>query len=317
MFFFFLRMAATTSVLPHLPHLLPSASPSPTPLKTQVAVDISHHANLLALHRRVTTRDAVVGWFATSPQGALPSGGDALIHDFYSRECGPSHLPVHVTIDTSLTGSSVRICAYSGRSLSLGNAAPAAAAASTSAAAPAAAEPASPGEAGAAAAASAAAPPSPSPSAAPRPSPKTLATAFVEIPFKVITADAERLGARLLTTELVSPAAPRAAAPAAGGGAEAAATASLDASLERLVSMLESGSRWCSRVAAGEAAPDPAAAAGLADALAALAPLPAPEVEQLVAGATQDAMLLLYLSKLVSAHVTLSDRLGTASLPIL
>ena len=256
------------------------------------------------LRESSSARDVVVGWFATSPQGAPPSGGDALIHDFYSRECGPSHLPVHVTIDTSLTGSSVRICAYSGRSLSLGNAAPVAVA-STSAAAV---EPASPGEA------PAAAPPSPSP-ATPRPSPKTLATAFVEIPFKVVTADAERLGARLLTTELVSPA--EAATSAPPSGEEAATTASLDASLERLVSMLESGSRWCSRVAAGEAAPDPAAAAGLADALAALAPLPSAEVEQLVAGATQDAMLLLYLSKLVSAQVTLSDRLGTASLPIL
>jgi len=222
-----------------------------------------------------------------------------LIHDFYSRECGPSHLPVHVTIDTSLTGNSVRICAYSGRSLSLGNSA---ASTSSSASAAAAKEPASPGEG-----ATAAAPPSPSPSA--RPSPKTLATAFVEIPFKVITADAERLGAKLLTTELVSPA-------EAAPGPDAA-EASLDLSLEKLVSMLESGSRWCSRVASGEAKPDAAAAASLADALAALAPLPPAEVEQLVAGATQDAMLLLYLSKLVSAHVALSDRLGTASLPIL
>ena len=204
---------------------------------------------------------------------------------------------MHVTVDTSLTGSSVRIAAYTGRSLSLGNAA-APAAASTSAAA---AEPASPGDA-------TAAPPSPSPAPAPRPSPKTLATAFVEIPFKVVTADAERLGAKLLTTELVAPAE---AAPAEGGAN------SLDASLERLVSMLEAGARWCSRVASGAAAPAAAAAAGLADALAALAPLPAPEVEQLVAGATQDAMLLLYLSKLVSAQVTLSDRLGTAALPIL
>ena len=58
---------------------------------------------------------------------------------------------------------------------------------------------------------------------------------------------------------------PGAAAPAAGD-AEATATASLDVSLERLVSMLESGLRWCSRVAAGEDVPDPAAAAGLADA---------------------------------------------------
>ncbi len=105
--------------------------------------------------------------------------------------------------------------------------------------------------------ASSGAPPSPSPSAAPHPSPKTPATAFVEIPFKVITADAEGLGARLLTTELVLPAA---ATPGA------AAKASLDATLERMVSILESSLRWCSRVAAGEDVPDPAAAAGLADA---------------------------------------------------
>ena len=62
---------------------------------------------------------------------------------------------------------------------------------------------------------------------------------------------------------------PRAAAPAAGD-AEAAATASLDASPELPESMLESGLRWCSRVAAGEDVPDPAAAADLVDALARL-----------------------------------------------
>ena len=63
---------------------------------------------------------------------------------------------------------------------------------------------------------------------------------------------------------------PGAATPAAGD-AKATATASLAASLERLVSMLESGLRCCSRVSAGGGAvPDPAAAAGLADALARL-----------------------------------------------
>ena len=62
---------------------------------------------------------------------------------------------------------------------------------------------------------------------------------------------------------------PGAAAPAAGD-AEAAATASLDGSPERMVSMLESGLLWCSRVDAGEDVPDPAAAAGLVDALALL-----------------------------------------------
>lgn len=39
------------------------------------------------MHKKASPRDAVVGWFATSPAGAPPAGGDALIHEFYSREC--------------------------------------------------------------------------------------------------------------------------------------------------------------------------------------------------------------------------------------
>ena len=60
---------------------------TPHPFISQVALDIAHHNNLLAMHKKASPRDAVVGWFATSPAGAPPAGGDALIHEFYSREC--------------------------------------------------------------------------------------------------------------------------------------------------------------------------------------------------------------------------------------
>ena len=55
----------------------------------------------------------------------------------------------------------------------------------------------------------------------------------------------------------------------------------------------------------------------VADALAALPPLPPADLEAMAAASAQDALLVLYLSKLLEAQVALADRLGTASLPIL
>ena len=43
-----------------------------------------------------------------------------------------------------------------------------------------------------------------------------------------------------------------------------------------------------------------------------------PEIfEALLTDSAQDALLVMYLSNLVRAHVALADRLGTAHLPIL
>ena len=224
-----------------------NADPCPSPHSSQVALDIAHHSNLLALHHKVSPKEVVVGWFSTS---AAPAPGDALIHEFYSREC-PN--PVYVTIDTSLQGESVDVTAHVGRALSLGGSA--------------------------------------------------VAMAFVETPCDVRTADAERLGMDLLTRELVG---------RLPGEGEA-----LDASVGRLVDLLARGAAYAEAVAAGAAKPDAAAGRALADALAALPQLPPSDLDALVCDAQQDALLVAYLSELVLAQVALSDRLGTAALPIL
>jgi Maintenance of mitochondrial structure and function len=55
----------------------------------------------------------------------------------------------------------------------------------------------------------------------------------------------------------------------------------------------------------------------ISDTLAAVPYISKEEFEQLYQDSTQDALLVMYLSSLVRAHVALADRLGTASLPLL
>ncbi|KAK9843940.1 hypothetical protein WJX84_006794 [Apatococcus fuscideae] len=79
----------------------------------RVAVDITHHQLLAGLQAKVNPKEVVVGWYST---GDGVSGSDALIQDFYSREC---QNPVHVTIDTTLQNQSLAIKAYISRALLL------------------------------------------------------------------------------------------------------------------------------------------------------------------------------------------------------
>lgn len=60
-----------------------------------VAVDSDHHRTLLELHHRVSPKEVVVGWYATSP---TLNSFSSLIQDFYNIESLP--LPaVHLTLD--------------------------------------------------------------------------------------------------------------------------------------------------------------------------------------------------------------------------
>ena len=129
------------------------------------------------------------------------------------------------------------------------------------------------------------------------------AAAFSEVPLIVDAAPAERAGARALLASADVP------CPATDTGA-------VHASLESLAGLLRRGAAWATDVAAGKAEPDAAAAAGLASALAALPPLPAADLEAAASAAAQDSLLVLYLSKMLEAQVALSDRLGTAALPL-
>ncbi|KAH9468607.1 hypothetical protein Pst134EA_009143 [Puccinia striiformis f. sp. tritici] len=60
-----------------------------------VAVDSDHHRTLLELHHRVSPKEVVVGWYATSP---ILNSFSSLIQDFYNLEAVP--LPaIHLTLD--------------------------------------------------------------------------------------------------------------------------------------------------------------------------------------------------------------------------
>lgn len=60
-----------------------------------VTVDMDHHKNLLDLHLRVSPKEVVVGWYASSP---TLNSFSALIHNFYTSESSPSPA-IHLTLD--------------------------------------------------------------------------------------------------------------------------------------------------------------------------------------------------------------------------
>ncbi len=55
----------------------------------------------------------------------------------------------------------------------------------------------------------------------------------------------------------------------------------------------------------------------LADTMTGIPRLGAEEFETMLSDTAQDSLLIMYLSNLVRAHLALTDRLGTASLPLL
>lgn len=73
---------------------------------SKVAVDIDFHRTMFELNQRVNPDEVIVGWYST---GAGVTGSDALIQDFYRGECDN---PVHITVDTALTNSDLKIGGY-------------------------------------------------------------------------------------------------------------------------------------------------------------------------------------------------------------
>ena len=68
---------------------------------------------MLELQSRVSPKDVLVGWYST---GAALTETDALIHDFYGRECS---LPLHLAFDTSFVDPQRAIRAWVGTAVSV------------------------------------------------------------------------------------------------------------------------------------------------------------------------------------------------------
>nr|XP_033781320.1 eukaryotic translation initiation factor 3 subunit F [Geotrypetes seraphini] len=72
----------------------------------EVAVDMEFAKNMYDLHRKVSSSEVIVGWYAT---GNDITEHSVLIHEYYSRE---AHNPIHLTVDTSMQGGRMNIKAY-------------------------------------------------------------------------------------------------------------------------------------------------------------------------------------------------------------
>jgi translation initiation factor 3 subunit F len=81
----------------------------------QVMVDHEFHRTMYDLHRKVSTREGIVGWYST---GNAITEHSALLHEFYGREIP---MPVHLLVDTSFNDAGkMEVKAYTSIPISLG-----------------------------------------------------------------------------------------------------------------------------------------------------------------------------------------------------
>ena len=69
-------------------------------------MDTDFHKTMFELHQNVNTKEQIVGWYAS---GAALTSMSVLVHDFYGQQCAQ---PIHLTVDTALTGGHMAISAY-------------------------------------------------------------------------------------------------------------------------------------------------------------------------------------------------------------
>ncbi|CAH0399981.1 unnamed protein product [Chilo suppressalis] len=72
----------------------------------QVEAELNYAMDVYELNRRVNASENIVGWWAT---GNEVTNHSSVIHEYYARECRE---PVHVTLDTSLSGARMGLRGY-------------------------------------------------------------------------------------------------------------------------------------------------------------------------------------------------------------
>lgn len=72
----------------------------------QVEAELTYASDMYEMNMKVNKMEAIVGWWAT---GNEVTSHSSVIHEYYAREC-PS--PVHMTLDTTLSGAHMGIKAY-------------------------------------------------------------------------------------------------------------------------------------------------------------------------------------------------------------
>lgn len=84
-------------------------------LGDQVAIDSDYHKDMYELHKRVSTSEQLVGWYATGTETDLKS---VIIHEFYGRECVN---PVHLLVDAELSSDRFDMSAFVSTAYKIGD----------------------------------------------------------------------------------------------------------------------------------------------------------------------------------------------------
>lgn len=81
----------------------------------EVAIGKDYNRKMLALHHHPrgghSSKEVVVGWYASAADGGLVADTSSLIHEFYAGECEDGD-PVHLVVDTRLLDECLQIKAY-------------------------------------------------------------------------------------------------------------------------------------------------------------------------------------------------------------
>ncbi|CAL8461835.1 g1366 [Coccomyxa elongata] len=132
---------------------------------------------------------------------------------------------------------------------------------------------------------------------------RLLARKFQRVEVEVKTAEVESIGVPLLKKDVVEK------LPTDLDG--------LQTTIKRLHDSLEQAHAYVDDVVTGKRQADITLGRYLADTMTGIPHLGAEEFETMLSDTAQDSLLIMYLSNLVRAHLALTDRLGTASLPLL
>jgi translation initiation factor 3 subunit F len=76
----------------------------------EVAIGKDFNRKMLALHMR-SSKDIVVGWYASTANECFIADTSSLIHEFYAGECEDND-PIHLVVDTRLLDDCMQIKAY-------------------------------------------------------------------------------------------------------------------------------------------------------------------------------------------------------------
>lgn len=85
----------------------------------KVTIDQGYYQKMYSHHRRVNSKETIVGWYSTSaPNGALIIDTTSFIHNFFRQQIKQ---PIHIVVDTTMLSGNIAIRGFIGQPLKVGD----------------------------------------------------------------------------------------------------------------------------------------------------------------------------------------------------